>query len=104
MAELSDENPAAEKVVGQLKRIQDAIGDWHDCVTLIETAESAVSTPHSPLLTVLHSRARAKFIEALRITAQAKTELLQMRSNVPSRKQPESIHADGVRDLKYGTR
>ncbi len=79
LAEMSGETPAAERVAAQLKRIQDAVGDWHDWLTLTETAERLVSAPHSPLLAALRTRRRAKFIHALHVVAEAKHALLQMR-------------------------
>ena len=101
LAEMSGETPAAEQVVSQLKRIQDAIGEWHDAVTLIETAETVISRPHAPLLTILRTRVRSKFLQALRITAEAKAALLQ-RGAAASRKRPESSHENRVVELKPG--
>lgn len=79
LAEMSGETPAAERVATQLKRIQDAVGEWHDWLTLTEIAESLISAPHSSLLAALRTRRRSKFIHALRITAEAKDALMEMR-------------------------
>lgn len=99
LAEISGETPRSEQVVSQLKRIQDGVGEWHDWVTLIETAEDVISVPHSPLLTAVRTRARSKFIQALRVTAEAKTALLQMHADaaVAERRKPA-----GVVEMKRG--
>lgn len=102
LAEMSGENASAEQIVSQLKRIQDAIGEWHDLVSLVETAEGVISIPHSPLLTILRTRARSEFIQALRITAEAKTALLRMRGATYPIKGPESAPQRKVVQLSHG--
>ncbi len=98
LAEMSGETPAAERVVAQLKRIQDAIGDWHDWLTLTETAENVIAASHSPLLAALRTRRRAKFIHALRVVAEAKYALLEMRRAGPS--EPAARAASKLVELK----
>jgi len=78
LAEMAGEGPRVAAVIEPLKRIQDAIGVWHDWLTLAATAES-VLTPsgQAPLLSALRASTRSKYLEALRITADAKRALLE---------------------------
>ena len=91
LAEMAGEGPRVAEVIAQLKRIQDAIGAWHDWLTLSATAER-VLTPSGqvPLLSALHASARSQYLEALRITADARRILLEMREAQPERKPASS--------------
>ncbi len=99
LAEMSGDAPDAEKIVAALKRVQDAIGEWHDWVTLVETAEKVIANPTSPLIAALRARRQSKFHEALRITEGTKYTLLSMLRLHPAAK-PVSA-ADG-RPLRKG--
>jgi CHAD domain-containing protein len=77
LAEMAGEGPAVAAVTEPLKRIQDAIGVWHDWLTLTATAESVLSHEGQvPLLSALRANVRSRYLEALRITADAKRALL----------------------------
>ena len=79
LAEMASESPKVAAVVVQLKRIQDAIGVWHDWMTLTATAGRALSgSGQVPLLSALRASARSKYLEALRVTGDAKHVLLEM--------------------------
>jgi CHAD domain-containing protein len=78
LAEMAGETPDAEAAIRQLKRIQDAVGEWHDWVNLAQTAEESLVNEHSPLLAAVRAGRRAKFNEALRITFDARKSLLEM--------------------------
>jgi CHAD domain-containing protein len=81
LAETAPDSEEAQRVVAQLERIQDAVGEWHDWVTLVATAEKVLSeSPESPLLAVLRTNTQAKFLEALHVTGEVKRTLLGMRS------------------------
>jgi len=82
LAEMAGEGPRVAAVIEPLKRIQDAIGVWHDWLTLAATAES-VLTPsgQAPLLSALRASTRSKYLEALRITADAKRALLELHES-----------------------
>jgi len=82
LAEMAGEGPRVAAVIEPLKRIQDAIGVWHDWLTLAATAES-VLTPsgQAPLLSALRASTRSKYLEALRITADAKRALLELQES-----------------------
>jgi CHAD domain-containing protein len=79
---------AAQRALKQFGRIQDAIGEWHDWVNLAQSAEDAGINKHSPLLAAIRTGRRARFNEALRITADAKQRLLQLRKTL----EPEQVN------------
>jgi len=79
LAEMAGEDPKVNAVIEQLRRIQDSIGTWHDWLTLTATAEGVLSrSGQVPLLSALRASTRSKYLEALRITAEAKRVLLEM--------------------------
>jgi len=91
LAEMAGEGPRVAEVIAQLKRIQDAIGAWHDWLTLSATAERVLSpSGQVPLLAALHASTRSKYLEALRVTADARRLLLEMRETQPERKPASS--------------
>jgi CHAD domain-containing protein len=55
-----------EEVVAILKPVQDAIGVWHDWINLIGTADKVLGPlPGHPLMTILRSKVRARFHDAI---------------------------------------
>ena len=85
LAEMAGDGSRATAVIEQLKRIQDAIGTWHDWLTLTATAETVLARAgEAPLLSALRAGTRSKYLEALRITADAKRTLLEMRESRPT--------------------
>jgi len=84
LAEMAGEGPKVAALIEPLKQIQDAIGAWHDWVTLIATAEGVLKpSGQVPLLSALRASARSKYLEAIRITADAKRTLLDLREPKP---------------------
>jgi len=82
LAEMAGEGPKVAAVIEQLRRIQDAIGTWHDWLTLTGTAESILSrSGQVSLFSALRAGTRSKYLEALRITADAKRALLELRES-----------------------
>ena len=76
LAEMSVVTPATARIVAALKRVQDAMGDWHDWFTLTETAQEVLASPASPFLAALRAYRRASFNEALRVIADVRKKLL----------------------------
>jgi CHAD domain-containing protein len=65
LAELAGDNPAATAFVDELKRAQDAAGEWHDALKLKERAERRFgSASDSALVSVLQNISRARFRSA----------------------------------------
>jgi CHAD domain-containing protein len=66
VAEFALKSPEAEELIAQLKRAQDALGDWHDWLTLTHTAAHRLGDIHqSSLVAVLHNLTGAKFRKAV---------------------------------------
>jgi len=77
-AEFAAPSPAADRFIAEIKRIQDASGDWHDWLTLTETANQRLGdVRESPLVAELHNVTGAKYRHAVSV-------LSQMRSQTPT--------------------
>jgi len=78
LAELAGEAPEAKLFVDELKRAQDAAGEWHDAVKLKEKAEKRFgSASESALVSVLQNISRARFRSANNALVTALTTLSQ---------------------------
>ncbi|HEY7616694.1 MAG TPA: CHAD domain-containing protein [Terriglobales bacterium] len=76
LAELAGHNPEAQRVVEQLKRMQDVIGDWHDWLELTARArEMFGDVRESALVAALHNVTGAKFRQAVQALIEARTAL-----------------------------
>jgi CHAD domain-containing protein len=76
IAELSDNEPEARRVVERLKHMQDVIGDWHDWLKLTQKAEKLLGDVRdSALVAMLRNVTQAKFRQSLDAVAEIRTEL-----------------------------
>ncbi|MGO9127429.1 MAG: CHAD domain-containing protein [Terriglobales bacterium] len=76
IAELSDNQPEARRVVENLKHMQDVIGDWHDWLKLTQRAEQLLGgVRDSALVALLRNVTQAKFRQSLDAVAEIRTEL-----------------------------
>jgi CHAD domain-containing protein len=76
IAELSDNEPEARRVVERLKHMQDVIGDWHDWLKLTQKAEDLIGgVRESVLVAMLRNVTQAKFRQSLDAVAEIRTEL-----------------------------
>lgn len=91
IAELG-QTPEAVTVTSECKRVQDAIGEWHDFVMLNKRA-ARLFAARSPLIAALRTIESAKLAEALRMTGEVKRKLSQLRSEM--RPGPGSERAGG---------
>ena len=65
-AEFAPTSPEADRFIAQLKRAQDSLGDWHDWLTLTNTAAKRLGdVRESSLVAVLHNVTGAKFRNAV---------------------------------------
>jgi CHAD domain-containing protein len=65
-AEFAEPSSQAEKFIAGVKRVQDALGDWHDWLTLTQTAsEHLGEVRESSLVAELHNVTGAKFRHAV---------------------------------------
>ncbi|GAC1430306.1 MAG: hypothetical protein NVS1B11_06140 [Terriglobales bacterium] len=96
IAELATQDDgAARRVVDELKRMQDVIGDWHDWLQLSEkAAEMFGGAQDSPLVSALRNITRAKFRHSLTVLGEIRQKLLADKQsaaiNPPSNRKPPS--------------
>lgn len=70
-AEFAEPSTEATQFIAELKRLQDALGDWHDWLTLTETAtERLGELRESPMVAELHNVTGAKFRRAVAVLSQ----------------------------------
>lgn len=80
LAELAGKDPEAQRVIEQLKALQDVIGDWHDWLKLAERAEELFGgVRDSALVAALRNLTRAKFRQGV-------DAVVEMRSNLAGKK------------------
>lgn len=69
VAESDDNDPAAEAMAKAIKRVQDAIGEWHDWDVVSEEAGEALRDDGRALQAQLDARTQRAYQRALRMTA-----------------------------------
>jgi CHAD domain-containing protein len=91
IAELAVDTPEASLFIEELKRAQDAIGEWHDIVKLKQKAEKRFgSASDSALVSMLQNVSRARFRAACNaltstLSALSRQQVLARRPPSPSR-------------------
>ena len=76
IAELADDDPAARRVIEELKHMQDVIGDWHDWLKLTQRAEDLLGgVRDSALVAMLRNVTQAKFRQSLDAVAEIRAAL-----------------------------
>jgi CHAD domain-containing protein len=92
LAEMARKDPEAERLVEQLKRMQDVIGDWHDWLKLTQKAEDLFGgVQDSALVAALSNITRAKFRLAVDALTEIRALLAAKRpvsAAAPIRKEP----------------
>jgi CHAD domain-containing protein len=88
-AEFAEPSVDGEKFIAGIKRIQDAIGDWHDWLTLTQTASQRLGeVRESSLVAELHNVTGAKFRHAVAVLSQmrgSQTPSPERRAQTPDR-------------------
>jgi hypothetical protein len=65
-AEFAPKSTEAAQFITQLKRLQDAVGNWHDWLTLTQTASKQIGeVSQSSLVAALHNVTSGKFRHAV---------------------------------------
>jgi len=73
--EFAPKSPESTQFLAQLRRLQDALGNWHDWLTLTHTAtERFGGINESSLVAVLHNLTRGKLRNAVAAVAAARAE------------------------------
>jgi CHAD domain-containing protein len=76
LAELSDESPETQLIIDELRRMQNALGEWHDWLTLNSTLLKLLpDLENSPLLSAVRNISNVKYREAVQAVANTKTTL-----------------------------
>ena len=97
-AEFAQPTREAEQFIAGLKRIQDALGDWHDWLTLTQTAtEHLGEVRESPLVAELHNVTGAKFRHAVALLSptpatRVPTNALERTPHAPARAKAKPAH------------
>jgi CHAD domain-containing protein len=74
-AEFAPPSTAADRFIAEIKRIQDASGDWHDWLTLTETADQRLGdVRESPLVAELHNVTGAKYRHAVSVLSNVRSQ------------------------------
>lgn len=89
LAEMAGDDPAAQAIVAELKRMQDAIGEWHDWWALAGTADKVFAEPQPcSFVLALRNIMHAKFDEGVRVATEVRRELLARHRSLPKRAAP----------------
>ena len=89
-AEFAPKSAEAAQFVAQLKRLQDAVGNWHDWLTLTHTAAKRLGDVNqSSLVAALHNVTGGKFRQAV--------AALSSSSTIQTASQPVSVLAEQSR-------
>jgi CHAD domain-containing protein len=90
LAEFADKTPEGVRVIEQLKRLQDALGDWHDWLQLTARAEELFGgVQESALVSALRNITRAKFRQGVNVVTEVRASLIAQKTAqapVPMRK------------------
>lgn len=82
--ELAPRSTTAEQLTRELKRLQDALGAWHDWMLLTKTAsEHLGEVKQSPLVRALDNLTRGKFRDA--VAALGSSNTVQLGATLPAR-------------------
>ena len=93
VAEMARESEAARGLVAELKRLQDALGDWHDWDLLRHTAQAILGVQDSPLLSALALESEARLARGLAIRQEVTSRLLAAPAAASARKPPAGVRA-----------
>jgi CHAD domain-containing protein len=103
-AEFAPKSPHADRFIAELKRAQDAVGNWHDWFTLMQTAAQRLGDVHeSSLVAVLHNVTGAKFRNAVAVLPRPGVTQIAASSQNPTpkrrrvkNKSASAVHANSA--------
>jgi CHAD domain-containing protein len=96
LVEFAASTPETEAIIVQLKHMQDALGDWHDWLTLTQNAAKRLGEAQDcALLVALRNLTRAKFRRAVEVVMQTRTALAgkPSRMDAPRRTPTAALEA-----------
>jgi CHAD domain-containing protein len=84
-AEFAPKSAEAAQFIGQVKRLQDAVGNWHDWLTLTQSASKRLGDVNqSSLVAALHNITGSKFRHAVAALSASLTQTAEKSVSVPS--------------------
>lgn len=93
-AEFAGHSAEAQRFIAQLKLIQDALGDWHDWLTLTQTAGQYLGDiPDSALVAELRNVTGAKFRYAVNVLTQVRAALESQKPPAAQTAKPAEVKA-----------
>jgi CHAD domain-containing protein len=93
--EFAPKSAAATQLIAQLKRLQDAVGNWHDWLTLTQTAAQRLGDVNqSSLVAALHNVTGGKFRQAVAALTTSPT-IQAARKPVPLASSSERSGSEG---------
>jgi len=99
-AEFAPKSAEAAQFIAQLKRLQDAVGNWHDWLTLTQTAAKRIGDINqSSLVAALHNVTGGKFRQA--VSALSASPAIQDRT---AQMGPKAAATSSQRSQKSGSR
>lgn len=91
VAELDSDDPQAQRVIEQLKHLQDVIGDWHDWLKLTEKAERLLGdVRQSSLVAMLRNVTQAKFRQSVQVVTELRAQLFTPKREAAGAAQREA--------------
>jgi CHAD domain-containing protein len=97
VAESGAEGQDSSSVAKALKRVQDAIGEWHDWLCLAHEADAALGKDAAELTAALEREVQRHFTAALRTTTTIRGRLLGEWIASHGKRPPGSVHAGETR-------
>lgn len=88
LAEISAADPACSRLAGQMKKLQSAIGEWHDWDALVREIPQGRRVRNSHLSELLRAIAAETFIEA---TSTCHSITARLLAGAPERVEPSSV-------------
>jgi CHAD domain-containing protein len=96
-AEFAKHSAEAEQFIAGVKRVQDALGDWHDWLTLAQTASKHLGdVRESPMAAELHNVTGAKFRHAVAVLSHMRAKPIvppETKALSPARSQTKTNHS-----------
>ncbi len=88
-AEFADDSTESQRFIADLKRVQDALGDWHDWLTLTQTAIEHIGEVHeSSLVAELRNVTGAKFRHGVTVISHLRNKSAPQHAAQPPARTP----------------
>lgn len=100
-AEFAPKSAEAVQFVAALKQLQDALGNWHDWLTLTQTAaEHLGEVSQSSLVAALHNVTRGKFRQAVAALSASRKDTADPVAPLPTAHKPGATSSPALGRLK----